>query len=102
MKPKEQTKLIEDTSNNQSKATIIFDNLINKRKKIMSELHNSVDYNDLKFKYVGSVGKDVGFYEYMDSKESFNVIKHNKINFSEVNNKPYDFLKNLYELKIGK
>ena len=74
MKPKEQRKLIEDTSNNQSKATIIFDNLINKRKKIMSELHNSVDYNDLKFKYVGPT-KDVGFYEYMDSKESFNAIK---------------------------
>ena len=67
MKPKEQTKLIEDKSNNQSKATIIFDNLISKRKKIMSELHDSVDHNDLKFKYVGPT-KDVSVYEYMDSK----------------------------------
>ena len=67
MKPKEQTKLIEDKSNNQSKATIIFDNLISKRKKIMSELHDSVDHNDLKFKYV-SPTKDVSVYEYMDSK----------------------------------
>ena len=42
MKPKEQTKPIEDKSNNQSKATIIFNDLINKRKKIMSELYNGV------------------------------------------------------------
>ena len=67
MRPKEETKLIEDKSNNQSKATIIFDNLISKRKKIMSELHDSVDHNDLKFKYVGPT-KDVSVYEYMDSK----------------------------------
>ena len=46
LKPKEQTKPTEDKSNNQSKATIIFNDLINKRKKIMSELHESVDYNN--------------------------------------------------------
>ena len=45
LKPKEQTKPTEDKSNNESKATIIFDDLINKRKEIMSELHDSVDYN---------------------------------------------------------
>ena len=33
LKPKEQTKPIEDKSNNQSKATIIFNGLISKRKK---------------------------------------------------------------------
>ena len=33
LKEKEQTKLIEDKSSNQSKATIIFNDLINKRKK---------------------------------------------------------------------
>ena len=33
LKPQEQTKLIEDESNNQLKATIIFNDLINKRKK---------------------------------------------------------------------
>ena len=38
LKPKEQTKPIEGKSNNQPKATIIFNDLINKRKKIMSEL----------------------------------------------------------------
>ena len=68
LKPKEQTKLIEDKSNNQSKAATIFNNLINKRKKIISELHDSADYNNLKFEYVGPT-KDVGFNEYMDSKE---------------------------------
>ena len=44
---------IEDKPNNQSRATIIFNDLINKRKEIMSELHDSVDYNNLKFEYVG-------------------------------------------------
>ena len=43
LKPKEQTKPIEDKSNNQSKTTIIFNDLISKRQKIMSELHGSVD-----------------------------------------------------------
>ena len=38
LKPKEQTKPIEDKSNNQPKATIIFNDLINKGKKIMSKL----------------------------------------------------------------
>ena len=33
LKPKEQTKLIQDKSNNQSEATAIFNDLINKRKK---------------------------------------------------------------------
>ena len=43
MKPKEQTKPIGVKSNNQSKATIIFDNHISERKKMMSELYHSVD-----------------------------------------------------------
>ena len=101
LKPKEQTKPIEDKSNNQSKATIIFNDLINKRKKIMSELHDSVDYNNLKFEYVGPT-KDVSFYEYMDSKELFNAIKNNQIKFSEVKNKQNEFLNKLDEVKIGK
>ena len=73
LKPKEQAKPIEDKSNNQPKATIIFNELIDKRKKIISELHDSVDYNNLKFKYVGPKG--VSFYGYRDSKERFNAIK---------------------------
>ena len=74
MKQKEQTKPIEDKSNNKLKATITFDDLINKRKGLMKELYDSVDYNNLKFEFVGST-KDVGFHEYMDSKELFNAIK---------------------------
>ena len=49
LKLKEQTKSIEDKFNIPSKPTIIFNELINKRKKIMSELYDSVDYDNLKF-----------------------------------------------------
>ena len=106
LKPKEQTKPIEDKSNNQSKATIIFNDLINKNKIIiiiiiiMSELHDNVDYN-LKFEYVGPT-KDVIFYEYMDSKELFDKIKNNQIKFGEVKNEQNNFLKKLNEVKMGK
>ena len=65
LKPKEQTKAIKD---NLWRATIIFNNLINKIKKIMSELYDSVDKNELYFEYEGPT-KDVSFYEYMNSKE---------------------------------
>ena len=68
LKPKEQTKPIDDKSNNQSKAAAIFNDLIKKRKKMMSELYDSVDYNNLKFEFVGP-NKDISFYEFMDSKE---------------------------------
>ena len=102
MKPKEQTKPIYDKSNNQSKATIIFHDLINKGKTIMSELYDSVDYNNLKFEYVGPT-KDVGFYEYIDSKERFNKIKNNQIKFRiKVKNKQNEFLNKLTNRKIGK
>ena len=67
LKPKEQTKAIEGKSNNQSMAANIFNDLINKRKRIMNDLHESVDKNKLYFKYVGPT-KDVSFYEYYDSK----------------------------------
>ena len=101
LKPKEETKPSEDKSNNKSKATIIFNDLINKRKKIMSELYDSVDYNSLKFEYVGPT-KDVKFYEYKNSKELFNAIKNNQIKLSEVKNKQDNFLKKLNEVKMGK
>ena len=58
--------------------------LLPKEKKIMSELHGSVDYNNLKFEYVGPT-KDVSLYEYTDSTELFNAIEKNQIKFSEVN-----------------
>ena len=67
----------------------------------MSELHDSIDYNNLKFEYVGPA-KDVNFYEQMDSKEPFNAIKNNQIKFSEINNKQNQFLNKLRNVKIGK
>ena len=100
LKLKEETKSIEDKSNNRPKATIIFNNLISKRKKIMSELYDSVDYNNLNFGYVGPT-KDVSFYEYMDSRELFNAIINSQIKFSEVKNKKNEFLNKLSNIKIS-
>ena len=85
MKPKE-IKPIEGTSNNQTRAGTIFNELISKRKELMNKLYDSVDYNNLKFEYVGPT-KDVSFYEYMDSKELFNAVRDGEIGFSEVKNK---------------
>ena len=85
MKPKE-IKPIEGTSNNQSRAVTIFNELITKRKELMNKFYDSVDYNNLKFEYV-SRAKDVHFYEHGDSKELFNAIRDNKIGFSEAKNK---------------
>ena len=71
------------------------------KEKIVSELYDSIDYNNLNFEYVGPT-KDVSFYEYMDSRELFNVIKSNQIKFIEVKNKQNNFLKKLNEVKMGK
>ena len=49
----------------------------------MKELYDKVDYNNLKFEYVGPT-KDVSFYEYKNSKELFSAIKNNRINFDNV------------------
>ena len=40
----------------------------------MNELYDSVDYNNLKFEFVGPT-KYVSFYEYEDSKKRFNAKK---------------------------
>ena len=101
MKPKEETKPIKDTSNNQSRATNIFNDLINKRKELMEELYDSVNYNNLNFKYVFS-NKDVSFYEYMVSKELFDAITSSRIKFSDALNKQNEFLNKLNDVKIGK
>ena len=87
--------------NNQSTATIIFNDLINKRKELMSQLYDSVDSNNLKLDYIGPT-EDVSFYEYIDSKEPFNAIKDSRIKFSEVKNKQNEFLNKLNNIKIGK
>ena len=83
------------------KPQLCLNDFINKRKKILSELHDSIDYNNLKFEYVGPT-KDLGFYEYKDSKELFNAIKYNQIKFSEVKNKQNDFLNKLNNIIIVK
>ena len=93
LKPKERTKSIEDKSNNQSKATIMFNGHINKRKEIMSKLNDSLDYNNLKLEYAGPT-RDVSFYEYRDSKELFDAIKNSQI-------KQNEFLNKLNNVKIG-
>ena len=67
----------------------------------MSKLHDSVDYNNLKFEYM-TIDKDVSFYEYKDSKELFNAIRDSKIGFSEAKNKQNDFLSKLTNIKIGR
>ena len=101
LKRKEETKPTEDKYNVKSKATIIFNELINERKKIVSELYDSADCNNLKFEYVGPT-EEVCFYEYKDSKEIFNAIKNNQIKFSEVKNKQNEFLNKLDKIKICK
>ena len=101
MKPKEETKPTEDRSNNQSKATIIFSELINKRKGLIKKLYDGVDNNNLKFEYAGPA-KDIRFYEYKDSREHFDAIKDSQIKFSEVKNLQNEFLNKLSDIKIGK
>ena len=63
-------------------ATIIFNDTINKRKKIMNELYEKVDKNKLYFKYIGPT-KDISFYEYMDSKKLFDETKNNRLRIDE-------------------
>ena len=67
----------------------------------MNKLYDSVDYNILKFDYVGPT-EDVSFYEHRDSKELFNAIRDNKIGLSEAKNKQNDFLTKLTNIKIGR
>ena len=101
LKLKEETKPTEDKFNNQPKATDIFNELINKRKELVSELYDSLDYNNLNFEYAGPT-KDVSFYGYKDFKELFNAIKNNQIKFSEARIKQNELLNKLSSIKIGK
>ena len=68
---------------------------------MMNELYDSVNYNNLKFEYVGPT-KGVSFYEYMDPKDLFNAIKKFQIKYSEAKNKQYEFLNKLNNVKCGK
>ena len=67
---------------------------------MMSKLYDSVDYNNLKFEYVGPT-KDVSFYEYKDSKELFNAIKDNQINFDDAVKRQIELLRKISNVKIG-
>ena len=102
LKPKEERKPIEDKSNNKSKSKTIFNELINKRKELMIELYDSVDYKKLNFKYVDPKNNDVSFYGYKDSKERFSVIKNNQINFDDLLKRQNEFLNKLNNIKIGR
>ena len=82
-------------------AANIFNDLINKRKRIMNDLHESADMNKLYVRYLGP-NKDVNFYEYYDSKELFNEIKNNPLRFSDALKKQEELLKKINGVKIGK
>ena len=101
LKLKEQTKAVEGKSKNQSKATNIFKDLIEKRKRVMDELCKSVDMNKLYFKCEGNT-KDIRFYEYMYSKKLVNKIKNNQTKLDDALKKQKDFLNKLNDIKIGR
>ena len=67
----------------------------------MAKLHDSVDYNNLYFKYV-SRGKDVSFYKYKDSRELFNAIKNSQIKLSDARNSQDEFLSKLNNINRQK
>ena len=71
------------------------------KEKKMNDVYDSVDYNNLKFEYVGPT-EDVSFYEHMNSKELFNAIKNSRIEFSDAMSKQNEFLNKLNNIKIGK
>ena len=64
----------------------------------MSELHDRVDYNKLKFENVGPT-QDVSFYEYISSKELFNAIKSSRFKFDDALKRQNEFLKKLKWVK---
>ena len=81
LRPKEETKLIEDTPNNQSEATTIFNGLVNKRKELMNKLYDSVNYNNLNFKQ---------------------SIRSSQIRFSDAKNKQNELLNKLTNIMISR
>ena len=101
LRPKKQTKAIEGESSSQSKTTNIFNALTKERENIMNKLYESVDYNNLKFEYVGPT-KSVSFYEFINSKELFNKIKNNQIGLNDAQIKKKLFLNRLNDVRIGK
>ena len=100
LKLKEETKPIENKPNNRSRVTLYLMMLLTKE-KIMRELHDSVDYNNLNFEYVDPTN-DVRCYEYMDCKGIFNAIKNDQVRFDEAPKKHDEFLYKLSNKKLVK
>ena len=67
-------------------------------------MHNecilSADKNKLYFQYVGP-SKDVGFYEYYDSKQRFHEIENNRLRFDETLKIEKELLNKINEVKMG-
>ena len=86
---------------NQSKASKIFNNLIEKRRKILNKLYEDVDMNKSYFKYEGST-KDVNFNELNYSTQTFNGMKNQLIKFDDGLKKQKESLKKIDEVKLVK
>ena len=67
----------------------------------MKELHDKVDYKNLKFEYVDPTN-GVSCYKYKDCKELFSVIKYNQTNFDDMLKGQNEFLNKLSNVKIGR
>ena len=67
----------------------------------MKGLYDIVDHSHLKFEFVGPTN-DVRFYEYRDSKELFNAMKDNQINFGDAVKRQNELLSKISNVKIGK
>ena len=68
----------------------------------MKELHDSVNYKNLNFEYVDKKNNDVSFYGYKNSRELFNIVKNNQINFDDALKRQSEILNKLRFIKIGK
>ena len=82
---------------NQSKASKIFNNLIEKRRKILNKLYEDVDMNKSYFKYEGSTKDELNY-----SKQIFNGMKNQLIKLDDGLKKQKESLKKINEVKIGK
>ena len=96
LKPKEQTKQLKINLIIVNQELQLYLTISLKKERA---LYESVDYNNLKFEYVGPT-KNVSFYEYIDSKELFNK-KKNQIKFDDALKKQKLFLNKLNDIKIG-
>ena len=68
----------------------------------MKELYDKVDCKNLNFKHVDKKNVDVSFYVYKNSKDFFNIIKNDQINFDDASKRQNEFLNKLSNIKIVK